>query len=198
MKSNNVFYGWLTPLLVCVVTLICFILLVPENVTAAYWINMVWIIALEGLFFGWMHIGYKNDDTQTSQFHVFLGTATIYYILCSVAWMVAYWKLGDHISLNAYIVGILVITVLWIVIASITGKHDSAYHEQQTALENNTLDVRTFAQQIKNLAEEHQTEETKRAWAALIREAESVVPSQIHQQKDLLMAKAEKIINANK
>lgn len=193
MKNKNPFYGWLTPVLVCLVTLISFLLLRPSDAAAGYWISMAWVMMLEALFFVWAGRGYNREAEHTSQFHVFLGVGALYYIICSAAWMMAYAYFSDHITLNLYIVGILVITVLWVVVASLQGRHDAACHEQQTMLEDNTVKVRALVKEIKGMAEVHGTSENRRAWAALIREAESVIPSQISEHGSRLMAKAREL-----
>ena len=97
-------------------------------------------------------------------------------------------------SIRIYLFGILVLTVTWVVLATVMGRHDVAYNSQQTALENATADVRDFVAELRDLAAEHQTAQTKRAWAALIREAESVPPRQLQSKIDSLRQRANKLI----
>lgn len=191
--NKNPFYGWLTPLIVCLVTIISFLLLMPEDATAVYWINMGWTIGLEALFFAWIHGGESEGSTQTSQFRIMLGTGTIYYIICSVAWMLVRVRYSHLIVLNLYIVGILVLTALWILTVALIGRHDAMYHEQQTALGDNTAEVRALVQELRSMAEVHRTKENGRKWASLIREAESLVPAQVREQRPLILAKAQRL-----
>ena len=99
-----------------------------------------------------------------------------------------------EMSIRIYLFGILVLTVTWVVLATVMGRHDVAYNSQQTALENATADVRDFVAELRDLAAEHQTAQTKRAWAALIREAESVPPRQLQSKIDFLRQRANKLI----
>ncbi|MGP1539030.1 hypothetical protein [Bacteroides pyogenes] len=219
MKSDNIFYGWLTPLLAFGITLSGFILLKPDEPTAVYWINMVWLFFLEGLFFVWLRWGHaevKKVNNQTPYFRIFLGVSTLYYIAAGVLWMVYYFFVGTHpgrklmcihfdlpeildafpeMSVRLYLFGILVLTVLWVVVASIVGRRDAAYNTQQTQLENDTNDIRLLVQELKDMAATYQCSDTERAWRALIRDAESVLPSQITAHKPAFMARAQKLIN---
>lgn len=52
--NKNPFYTWLTPVLTGVVTIACFFLFQPEEPTALFWINLVYTLLLEALFFGWL------------------------------------------------------------------------------------------------------------------------------------------------
>ena len=218
---KNPFYSWLTPVLAVGVTLLGFMLLRPEEPTSLYWINLAYSICLEVLFFVWLRWGRirsRSVDEQTIYFRVFLGVGTLYYIIAAVLWMVFYFLCGTRtgqqllaihfdlpdilatwpeMSIRIYLFGILGLTVLWIVIASIVGRHDVAYNTRQTALENATADVRSFVNELKDMAQQHQTQQTKREWKLLIMEAESTPPSQLASNEVRLRAKAEKLIDNN-
>ena len=213
------FYTSLTPLLAIGVTLLGFFLLKPDEPTALYWINMGWLVALEMLFFVWLRWGHFDSramEGQTVYFRIFLGSETVYYILACVAWMIFFFICGTKVgrtllcihfnlpdildtwpemSLRIYLFGILALTVLWIVIASVMGRHDMTYNAEQTALESNTQAIRDLVAELKELAAEHETAETRRAWATLIRDAQSVPPAQLASKADSLRARAEKLIS---
>lgn len=216
---KNPFYSFLTPLLAIGVTLLGFFLLKPAEPTALYWINMTWLIALEVLFFVWLRWGRlqsRSVDEQTVYFRIFLGVSTLYYIAASIIWMLFFFICGTQtgrtllcihfdlpeildtwpeMSIRIYLVGILAITVLWIVIAAVMGRHDVVYNTQQTELENATEDVRDLVAELKDLAADHATPETQRAWNALIRDAESVPPRQLASKADSFRSRANKLIN---
>jgi hypothetical protein len=217
---KNPFYAWLTPILAVGVTILGFLILKPEEPTAVYWINLIYSLCLVVLFFIWLKWGRwssRSVDEQTLYFRVFLGVGTLYYIIAAVVWMLFFllWStetgqklLTIHLglskllaalpepSVNIYLLGILLLTVLWIVIASIVGRHDVVYNTQQTALEQATDDVRAFVAELKEQAEQHQHPDTLRRWKALIREAESVPPARFGEQKDRLTRKAEELMKA--
>lgn len=218
---KNPFYSWLTPVLAVGVTLLGFMLLRPEEPTSLYWINLAYSICLEALFFVWLRWGRINSrsvDEQTIYFRVFLGVGTLYYIIAAVLWMLFFFICGTRtgqrllaihfdlpdilatwpeMSIRIYLFGILGLTVLWIVIASIVGRHDVAYNTRLTALENATADVRNVVAELKDMAEKHQTPKTQRAWKLLIMEAESIPPARLASNEERLRAKAEKLIDNN-
>lgn len=216
---KNPLYRWLLPVLAIGVTLLGFFLLRPAEPGALFWINLVWLLALEILFFVWLrwgHLKSRSVDEQTVYFRVFLGIGTIYYIIAAIIWMLFFFICGTQtgrtllcihfnlpdildtwpeMSIRIYLFGILALTVIWIVIASVMGRHDVAYNTQQTALENATEDVRNFVSELKSLAAEHQTDESRRDWNALIRDAESIPPHKLAENINSLRQRAEKLIN---
>ena len=60
--NKNPFYTWLTPVLTGVVTIACFFLFQPEEPTALFWINLVYTLLLEALFFGWLLWGGRRES----------------------------------------------------------------------------------------------------------------------------------------
>ena len=216
---KNPFYSFLTPLLAIGVTLLGFFLLKPAEPTALYWINMAWLLALEVLFFVWLRWGRlesRGVDEQTVYFRIFLGVGTLYYIIAAIVWMIFFFICGTQtgrtllcihfdlpeildtwpeMSIRIYLMGILVLTVIWVVFAAIRGRHDVVYNKQQTELENATEDVRDLVAELNSLAAEHSTPETERAWKTLIRDAESVPPRQLASKADSFRARAEKLMN---
>ena len=197
MKTNP-FYTWLPGLMTVVVTVLGFLVFAPEEPTKLFYVNLAYLVVLEGLFFGWFHMGkLKSDAAQTPFFKVFVGVHTMYYLIVSLVWMLIYTLfLADKLDLKYYLLVIAVLSLIWIVLASIVGSQDAQYHEQQTQLEDTTMDIRAFRDELKALAEEHATPETQRAWKQLIMEAESVAPKQFTARYASLRQKADNLINS--
>ena len=197
MKTNP-FYTWLPGLLTVVVTLLGFLVFAPEEPGKLFYVNMVYLVVLEGLFFGWFHMGkLKSDAAQTPYFKVFVGMHTMGYLVVSVLWMLIYTIfLREKVDLKVYLLVIGGISVIWVVLASILGSQDTQYHAQQTQLEDTTMDIRAFREELKSLAAAHEKPETARAWKQLIMEAESVPPKQFAARQAQLRQKAEKLINS--
>lgn len=197
MKANP-FYTWLPALLTIVVTVLGFLVFAPEEPGKLFYVNLVYLIVLEGLFFGWFHMGkLKGDADQTPYFKVFVGIHTMYYLLVSIVWMVIYTAfLSEKVDLKIYLLVIAIISLIWIVLASIIGRQDTHYHAQQTQLEDSTMDIRAFRDELKVLAQEHATPATERAWKQLIMEADSVPPKQFAARYAQLRKKAEQLINS--
>jgi ABC-type transport system involved in cytochrome bd biosynthesis fused ATPase/permease subunit len=197
MKANP-FYTWLPALLTIVVTVLGFLVFAPEEPGKLFYVNLVYLIVLEGLFFGWFHMGkLKGDADQTPYFKVFVGIHTMYYLLVSIVWMVIYTAfLSEKVDLKIYLLVIAIISLIWIVLASIIGRQDTHYHAQQTQLEDSTMDIRAFRDELKVLAQEHATPATERAWKQLIMEADSIPPKQFAARYAQLRKKAEQLINS--
>ena len=197
MKTNPL-YTWLPGLLTIVVTILGFFVFAPEEMGALFYVNLVYAVVLEGLFFGWFHMGkLKSDAAQTPYFKVFVGMHTLGYIIVSLLWMLVYslW-LSETVSLKVYVLVIAVLSLIWIVLASIIGRQDTAYHARQTELEGTTMDIRAFRDELKALAEEHAKPETARAWKQLIMEVESVAPKQFAARYQQLRDKADQLIHS--
>lgn len=197
---KNPLYTILTPILTVGVTLLGFVLLRPTDPPAIYWVTVAWVLALELVFFIWLKwdkLSIQWKEGQTTVFSLFTGTGTVFYVIVSVVWIVAFYFLRPKMGENADTIYLLVLsglTILWITLAAIMGRHDAAYNSQQTALENNTYNQRDFVAELKEQAAEHQTAETKRAWATLIRDAESVPPAQFAAKVESLRARAQKLL----
>lgn len=196
---KNPLYTILTPILVIAVTLLGFIVLRPEDPPVIYWVTVAWGVALEILFFIWLRwnkLDIQWEEEQTTAFRLFSGSSAVIYIGISVAWIVAFYFLRPKMGKNAdaiYLFVLAGLTVLWLVVAAMMGRHDAAYNSQQKTLESNTFNQRDFVAELKEQAAEHQTPETKRAWAALIRDAESVPPAQFAAKVESLRARAQKL-----
>lgn len=197
MKTNPL-YTWLPGLLTVVVTILGFIIFAPEEIGTLFYVNMAYTVVLEVLFFGWFHMGkMKGDEAQTPYFKVFVGMHTLVYIFVSLIWMLVYsLALTDKLELKVYVIVIAALSLVWIILASIVGSQDTHYHEQQTQLEDTTIDIRALRDELKALAQEHATPATERAWKQLIMEAESVPPKQFAAKYPMLRAKADKLINS--
>ena len=156
MKTNPL-YTWLSGLLTVVVTVLGFLVFMPEEPSKLFYVNMAYLVLLEVLFFGWFHMGkLKSDAAQTPYFKVFVGMHTMGYLVVSVLWMLVYtFLLADKVDLRIYLLVIGVLSVIWVVLASILGSQDTQYHAQQTQLEDVTMDIRALRDELKLLAVEH-------------------------------------------
>ena len=197
MKTNPL-YTWLPGLMTIVVTVLGFLVFIPEEPSKLFYVNLAYLVLLEVLFFGWFHMGkLKSDAAQTPYFKVFVGMHTMGYLVVSVLWMLIYTIfLREKVDLKVYLLVIGILSLIWIVWASILGSQDTQYHAQQTQLEDTTMDIRAFRDELKALAKEHAKPETERAWKQLIMETDSVPPKQFAARYEQLRKKADKLINS--
>lgn len=140
----------------------------------------------------------RNTSSQTPMFRVVCGVFTIYYIIGGVAWMLFYSSVGVNmgLSLKVYLAGILLLSLFWIIVASLVGRHDSNYNARQETLVNDTEDVRSYIEELKMMAKQYGRNDTERLWKQLIMEAESIPPRQFARKKVALQARATQLINA--
>lgn len=133
---------------------------------------------------------------RTPMFQAFLGVCGFYYTLAGLAWMLFYTMIGAElgISLRIYVVGILLLTVFWIVAANLVGRH-GAGHASQSMLENCVEDMKEYVDGLRQMSEEYGKPETVRLWKQLIVEAESIPPRQFASKKTRLAARAQQLIN---
>ena len=128
MKTNP-FYTWLPGLMTVVVTILGFLVFAPEEPTALFYVNLVYVVLLEVLFFGWFHMGkLKSDQAQTPYFKVFVGMHTLGYLVVSLVWMLIYsLLLSEKVDFKVYLLVIVILSLLWIVLASIIGGQDTQF-----------------------------------------------------------------------
>ena len=140
----------------------------------------------------------RNTSSQTPMFRVVTGVFTIYYIIGGLAWMLFYSIAGQAmgLSLRLYIGGILLLSIFWVIVASLVGRHDSNYNVQQETLVNDTDDVRSYVEELKMMAKQYGRSDTERLWRQLILEAESIPPRQFARKKVALQARATQLMNA--
>lgn len=202
-KSNIAF-------LVCaaVLTLTGFAMFKPDDTTALYWINLFFLLFLEVLATFQLQVVRELATTGkkpfSSQFSIFLGVHTITYISLSVCWIIVYFlsatELGREIlqtrfflarlldrfpeaSLRIYIFGILILTVCWILVSIVAGKHDVAYQEQQTKFVNQTEELRKYVAVLERAAKQKSTKENELEWQRLIREVSTTAPKDFADRK---------------
>lgn len=132
---------------------------------------------------------------QSPMFRIFLGVCTAYYVAGGTAWMLFYSLVGRPMgfSLRLYVTGILVLTIVWLIVASIVGRHDIGHDTHQVTLETTTDDVRTYVAELRLMAEQYANPDTERLWKRLIQDAESVPPRQFAARKAALQARAIKL-----
>ena len=70
------------PILVIGATLGLALLFRPEETTSLFWINLVYGILLEGLFFGWMEWFRRPQEGTTPMLSMILSVYAGWYVLC--------------------------------------------------------------------------------------------------------------------
>ena len=132
-KNINILTNIVMPCVVYVATIGLFLLLMPAETTALYWINMAYLVILETIFFGWL-VWLRADAREvTPMLAVIMGTYAAYYVvaglICIIASAVV--SLFTAVSVKWYIAAIVVLTVLWLIPAALMAQADSSHAERQ-------------------------------------------------------------------
>ena len=126
------------PCVVYAATIGLFLLLMPEETTALYWVNMVYLILLETVFFGWLVWVRADAKEVTPMLAVIMGTYAAYYVsagmVCIIGSAVA--SLFVTVSIKWYIAALVLITILWLIPAALMAQADSNHAERQAQVPN--------------------------------------------------------------
>ena len=138
-----------------------FFLLKPKEITSLFWINMFNTIFLEAVLFGYINIAYATKSKElSSPFYAIFGTYCFYYVFFSVGIMLAYSLfLKSYFSLetnNAYIASLIILTLLWIIISTITAQTDSNYRQTVVELKERGQSLNFYVQKIALLTSRYE------------------------------------------
>lgn len=108
------------PLVVMVATLALFLVFMPAEAGALFYTNLVYSIVLEAVFFGWLGSLWGRASLPRALAAVF-GVYAAFYVAAGFFVMLAYSVIGSSfLPLRFYYAAIVVITLLWVVVASLT------------------------------------------------------------------------------
>lgn len=132
-KSINTLTNIVMPCVVYAATIGLFLLLMPEETTALYWVNMVYLILLETVFFGWLVWVRADAKEVTPMLAVIMGTYAVYYVSAGMACIIgsAVASLFVTVSIKWYIAALVLITILWLIPAALMAQADSNHAERQ-------------------------------------------------------------------
>ncbi len=137
-KSINTLTNIVMPCVVYAATIGLFLLLMPEETTALYWVNMVYLILLETVFFGWLVWVRADAKEVTPMLAVIMGTYAAYYVSAGMACIIssAVASLFVTVSIKWYIAALVLITILWLIPAALMAQADSNHAERQAQVPN--------------------------------------------------------------
>ena len=137
-KSINTLTNIVMPCVVYAATIGLFLLLMPEETTALYWVNMVYLILLETVFFGWLVWVRADAKEVTPMLAVIMGTYAAYYVSAGMACIIgsAVASLFVTVSIKWYIAALVLITNLWLIPAALMAQADSNHAERQAQVPN--------------------------------------------------------------
>ncbi len=132
-KRINTFTNIILPCLVFVATIVLAILLRPQETTALYWVNLVYGVILELIFFGWL-CWVRTDSTEVSPLlSIMMGTYAAFYVtggaICILVSGIV--SLTTEVSVKWYVAALIVLTLLWLIPAALMAQADSTHAENQ-------------------------------------------------------------------
>lgn len=142
-KKINILANVVMPILVYAATVGLALLFKPEETTALYWVNMVYLIVLETIFFGWLFWVRLDSVEVTPMFSIIMGTYASYYLMAGMACIIgsAVFSLFVTVSMKWYIATIIVITLLWIIPAVMMAQADSTHAENQAQVQDKRAEL---------------------------------------------------------
>lgn len=120
------------PILVIGATLGLALLFRPEETTSLFWINLVYGILLEGLFFGWMAWFRHPQEGTTPMLSMILSVYAGWYVLCGGICILgsALASIWTAVDIRWYIAVLVVMTILFCIPAFYIAETDSNHAER--------------------------------------------------------------------
>lgn len=141
------------PLLTAVATVILFFVFAPqEGVNTLFYTNLCFSVLLELVFFGW--IGFLRIDKKATSapFSAALGIIALFYVIIGLIWMFVYtFLLTDLCSIKVYISVIVIITLLWIIVATLLAHSDVDHKEFTNDLNIKKVSINGCIEKMKQL-----------------------------------------------
>lgn len=137
-KTINIFSEIVLPALTAILTIVLFFMFKPEETTGLFWLNLIYTVLLEAIFFGYIISLNHKSDTVSTPFKAVFGIYALYYIIIGLVWMLLYSLLLTHfkVSLKIDIAVTIIITLLWIILSLVTAQSDSGYHAEMKNFED--------------------------------------------------------------
>ena len=155
-KINNI-ANIILPIVVVSITIALFFMFKPKETTALFYINLVYTILLEVVFFGYLNLLYAKVKEFSTPLLAVFGVYAIYYVLLGFAWMLIYSLLLSYFTpLKIYIAVLMVLTLLWIIISVLTAQTDNNYKETVEKLKNDGHTLNFYTQKIMLLANRYE------------------------------------------
>jgi hypothetical protein len=171
----NVASNIVLPAVTIAVTVALFFLFKPEETTELFYINLVFTVLLESVFFGYLNLLHVKRKGFSTPFMAVMGVYSIFYITLGAAWMLGYsllisgvipeeiipfrWLRAIYsffqsypVPLKIYVAVLIILTLIWIAVSLITGQVDSNYRQTTEKLKADGQTLSYYTQKITLLA----------------------------------------------
>ena len=153
-KTINIISEIVLPAVTAVLTIVLFFMFRPEDSTGLFWLNLVYTVLLEGIFFGYIISLNRKSEIVSVPFKAVFGIYALYYIVAGLAWMLLYSLLLARlgVSIKVDIAVLIILTLLWIILALVTAQADSGYHTGMQEFEDSKKLLNFKIEKMKLLA----------------------------------------------
>ena len=147
----------LLPIIIGIVTISLFFLFKKNQPEDLFWINLLYKLILEAIFFAYLGIK-KNLSDYSVVLYTLFGFLSIIYILCGAFWIIVYSIfLTSSLSLKVYLAVILVYSAIWLIASVLLSRFDCSYKETVDDLHNKQVSIRYFTGKMNILCRKYET-----------------------------------------
>lgn len=153
-KPISLFARTIVPNLFVIATILLFFLFKPQDAGTLFYLNLVYTILLESIFFGWLQLLRSDSKVGVSPLlAVVLGNFALFYVVIGIGMMLLYsLVLAPNLALKWYILMLAVTTLLWITVSILLTETDSDHHAYTTQLKADSRSIQTLVQEMELVA----------------------------------------------
>jgi len=148
------------PIVVIAITISLFFIFKPQEITSLFWINLVYTIFLEAVFFCYLNFLQVKTKKISRPFFAIFGTYCLYYLVLGFVGMLVYSFISIPVSTldthKIYIAVLIALTVVWIIISVLTVQTDNNYRKTVEALKEQGQSPNFYNQKIALLASRYE------------------------------------------
>jgi hypothetical protein len=161
-KRIDIIAGLILPAAVIALTATLFFMFRLEKPAGLFYLNLGYTILLEAISFGYISLLYRKTKKLSTPFTAVFGIYSLCYVIVGASWMLLYsLTLSNFFSPKIYVAALIVITLMWIILSTLTAQADSHYTEtvdtlndRRHTLEYYTQKITLFASRYDKLCEE--------------------------------------------
>lgn len=131
-KKIRILSSVVLPILVLGATVGVCLLFQPAETTPLFWVNLVYGLILEAIFFGWMEWFRRPQEGTTPMLSMILGVYAGWYVLCGGLCILgsAIASFFIAVQLKWYLAALIVLTIAWCIPAFFIAEADSNHAER--------------------------------------------------------------------
>lgn len=133
-------------------TLVLFFVFQPEESGTLFYFNLCYTLWLEVLFFGWLGLLRTGTREVSTVFRIVVGISAGYYVMAGTCIMLLYsLLLSSTVGIRWYIATLVILTLVWLLLASLLAQTDANHHEKMEQLAEDTHSLHFFTSKVERL-----------------------------------------------